>query len=116
VKDHTNARYLLPDGIGEPCSLAVCDVSFISVTLILPVLPTLLTADGEMVILVKPQFESGRDQVGKGGVVRDLAVQQAACRKVQDAVESLGFHTELTDSPIQGAEGNREFLLHAFHR
>ena len=115
VKDHTNARYLQPSDIGEPCSLAVCDVSFISVTLILPVLPPLLTADGEMVILVKPQFEAGRDEVGKGGIVRDPALHQAACRKVREAAEALGFRTELTDSPIQGAEGNREFLLHG-HR
>ena len=112
VRDHTNARYLEPNDIGELCSLAVCDVSFISVTLILPVLPPLLTANGEMVILVKPQFESGRNQVGKGGVVRNPAVQAAVCRKVQDAVEALGFHTDLTESPIRGAEGNREFLLH----
>jgi 23S rRNA (cytidine1920-2'-O)/16S rRNA (cytidine1409-2'-O)-methyltransferase len=115
VKDHTNARYLQPSDIGEPCSLVVCDVSFISVTLILPGLAPLLTADGEMVILVKPQFEAGRDEIGKGGIVRDPALHQAACRKVRDAVESLGFRTELTESPIYGAEGNREFLLHAHH-
>ena len=113
VKDHTNARYLQPSDIGEACSIAVCDVSFISVTLILPVLPPLLTADGEMVILIKPQFEAGRDEVGKGGIVRDPAVHEAACRKVQSAAESLGFRTQLTDSPILGTEGNREFLLHA---
>ena len=112
VKDHMNARYLQPSNIGELCSLAVCDVSFISVTLVVPALPPLLTADGEMVILVKPQFESGRNEVGKGGIVRDPAVQEAACRRVQDTVEALGFRTELTESPIQGAEGNREFFLH----
>jgi 23S rRNA (cytidine1920-2'-O)/16S rRNA (cytidine1409-2'-O)-methyltransferase len=115
VKDHTNARYLEFSDIGEPCSLAVCDVSFISATLILPVLPPLLTSDGEMVILVKPQFEAGRDQVGKGGIVRDPALHEAARRKVQEAVEALGFRSELTESPIRGAEGNREFLLHAWH-
>lgn len=115
VSDHTNARYLQPSDIGELCSLAVCDVSFISVTLILPALPPLLTAEGEMVILVKPQFESGRDEVGKGGVVRDPEVQDAACRRVREAAESLGYRTRLTESPIQGAEGNREFLLHAHH-
>ena len=113
VKDHTNARHLTATDIGEPCSLAVCDVSFISVTLIVPVLPPLLTPDGEMIILVKPQFEVGRHDVGKGGIVRDPELHAAACRKVRDAVESLGFGTALMDSPIHGAEGNREFLLHA---
>jgi 23S rRNA (cytidine1920-2'-O)/16S rRNA (cytidine1409-2'-O)-methyltransferase len=78
-------------------------------------LPPLLTGDGEMVILVKPQFEVGRDEVGKGGIVRDPALHQAACARVRQAAESLGFHTELMDSPIEGAEGNREFLLHARH-
>lgn len=113
VKDHTNARHLQPGDIGEFCHLAVCDVSFISVTLILPALPPLLTPEGEMVILVKPQFEVGREQVGKGGIVRDPQLHAAACRKVQDAVEALGYRASLMDSPIQGAEGNREFLLHA---
>ena len=112
VKDHTNARHLTPADIGEPCSLIVCDVSFISVTLIVPVLPPLLTPDGEMIILIKPQFEVGRHEVGKGGIVRDPELHAAACRKVQDAIEGLGFRTALMDSPIEGAEGNREFLLH----
>jgi 23S rRNA (cytidine1920-2'-O)/16S rRNA (cytidine1409-2'-O)-methyltransferase len=115
VKDHTNARHLTPQQMGELCALAVCDVSFISVTLIVPALPPLLTPDGEMVILVKPQFEVGRHEVGKGGIVRDPELHAAACRKVQDAVERLGYQTSLMDSPIQGAEGNREFLLHARH-
>ena len=113
VKDHTNARHLTPADIGEPCRLAVCDVSFISATLIVPVIPPLLTPDGEMIILIKPQFEVGRHDVGKGGIVRNPELHASACRKVQDAVEGLGFHTALIDSPIQGAEGNREFLLHA---
>jgi 23S rRNA (cytidine1920-2'-O)/16S rRNA (cytidine1409-2'-O)-methyltransferase len=115
VKDHTNARHLRPEDIGEPCSLAVCDVSFISVTLIVPLLPSLLTPDGELVVLVKPQFEVGRDEVGKGGIVRDPDMHEAACKKVQDAVEALGFTTALIESPILGGEGNREFLLHAKH-
>ena len=115
VKDHTNARYLKPEDIGEPCSLAVCDVSFISVTLILPSLVSVLTSDGEFVVLVKPQFEVGREDVGKGGIVRDSALHQAACRKVEQAAALLGFRTALMESPIQGAEGNREFLLHGRH-
>jgi 23S rRNA (cytidine1920-2'-O)/16S rRNA (cytidine1409-2'-O)-methyltransferase len=113
VKDHTNARHLTPAEIGEPCRLAVCDVSFISATLIVPVIPPLLTPDGEMIILIKPQFEVGRHDVGKGGIVRDPELHESACRKVQDAVQALGFHTALIESPIKGAEGNREFLLHA---
>jgi len=65
--------------------------------------------------LVKPQFEAGRDEVGKGGIVRDVEVQQAACDRVRRAVEELGFRTAIIDSPILGTEGNREFLLHASH-
>jgi 23S rRNA (cytidine1920-2'-O)/16S rRNA (cytidine1409-2'-O)-methyltransferase len=113
VMDHTNARHLEPGQIPEPCSLAVCDVSFISVTLILPPLSRLLTPDGEMVILVKPQFEAGRGEVGKGGIVRDPEQHHAAVVRVREAAERLGYTTAVIDSPILGAEGNREFLLHA---
>jgi 23S rRNA (cytidine1920-2'-O)/16S rRNA (cytidine1409-2'-O)-methyltransferase len=115
VKDHTNARSLTTRDIPEPCAIAVCDVSFISVTLILAAIPPLLEPSGEMVILVKPQFEVGRDDVGKGGIVREPALHEAACQKVRARVEDLGFRTALMDSPITGAEGNKEFLLHA-HR
>ncbi len=113
LHEKCNARYLRPEEIGERASLLVCDVSFISVTLILPVLPALLAERAEMVILVKPQFEVGREQVGKGGIVRDPALHESACRKVREAVESYGFETRLMESPITGAEGNREFLLYA---
>lgn len=108
-----NARYLSRTHVPEPVDLAVCDVSFISVTLILPALAALLKPEGEMVILVKPQFEVGRGQVGKGGVVREPELQQAACRKVEQALSALSFQVECMESPIRGAEGNREFLLHA---
>jgi 23S rRNA (cytidine1920-2'-O)/16S rRNA (cytidine1409-2'-O)-methyltransferase len=110
-----NARELTFDDIGERVNLAVCDVSFISVTLILPALVPLLQPDGQMVILIKPQFEVGRGQVGKGGIVRDPALHQAACDRVRSAVRDLGFQTEIMDSPILGAEGNKEFLLYARH-
>jgi 23S rRNA (cytidine1920-2'-O)/16S rRNA (cytidine1409-2'-O)-methyltransferase len=113
IRDHLNARYLQPSDIGEPCEFIVCDVSFISVTMVLPALPTLLAPSGELVILVKPQFEVGRDEVGKGGIVRDPSLHAAACARVQHQVESLGFKAEIMESPISGAEGNREFLLHA---
>jgi 23S rRNA (cytidine1920-2'-O)/16S rRNA (cytidine1409-2'-O)-methyltransferase len=110
-----NARELRFDDIGETADLLVCDVSFISVTLILPAVVPLVKPDGQMVILVKPQFEVGRGQVGKGGIVRDPALHQAVCERVTQAVQEFGFTTEIMDSPILGAEGNKEFLLHAHH-
>jgi 23S rRNA (cytidine1920-2'-O)/16S rRNA (cytidine1409-2'-O)-methyltransferase len=91
--------------------LIACDVSFISVTLLIPALAPLLAAGGDWIILVKPQFEVGRDLVGKGGIVRDLSAHKAACDRVVLAMTKAGFATSLTDSPILGAEGNREFLL-----
>lgn len=115
VHEKLNARYLQPADIGEPIDLAVADVSFISVTLILPAIAPLLQPGGEMVILVKPQFEVGKGQVGKGGIVREPELQQAACRRVDEAARQLGFETEIIESPILGAEGNREFLLYAHH-
>jgi 23S rRNA (cytidine1920-2'-O)/16S rRNA (cytidine1409-2'-O)-methyltransferase len=115
VHENVNARELPFDEIGELVDLIVCDVSFISVTLILPAAVPLLRPDGQMVILIKPQFEAGKGQVGKGGIVRDPAVHQAACDRVRQAVEQFGFTTEIMDSPILGAEGNREFLLYAHH-
>jgi 23S rRNA (cytidine1920-2'-O)/16S rRNA (cytidine1409-2'-O)-methyltransferase len=116
VHEGVNARYLEPALLGEPVALAVCDVSFISVTLILPVLPPLLLPEGEIVILVKPQFEVGRYQVGRGGIVRDPALHEAVCRKVEDAARMLGFETSLMESPLPGAEGNKEFLLYGTGR
>ena len=110
-----NARDLEPGEIGEPAALVTCDVSFISATLIVPRAAALLLADGRMVILVKPQFEVGKGQVGKGGIVRDPELHRAACEKVERAVRELSFETELIPSPIAGAEGNQEFLLYA-HR
>jgi 23S rRNA (cytidine1920-2'-O)/16S rRNA (cytidine1409-2'-O)-methyltransferase len=115
VQEQMNARYLTREQVPEPIALAVCDVSFISITMILPALAGLLAPDAEMVILVKPQFELERNQVGKGGIIRDPALHQQACQRVERAVEQLGFHTEIIPSPILGAEGNREFLLHARH-
>jgi 23S rRNA (cytidine1920-2'-O)/16S rRNA (cytidine1409-2'-O)-methyltransferase len=113
VREQLNARYLSANEVPEPIHLAVCDVSFISITMILPVLPNLLAPGAEMVILVKPQFELERHQVGKGGIIRDPALHQQACRRVDDAVKQLGFSTAIIPSPVLGAEGNQEFLLHA---
>jgi len=110
-----NARALKFEDIGEPARLAVLDLSFISVTLVLPAVVALLQPDGQLVILIKPQFEAGKEQVGKGGIVRDAQVHRAACERVDKAVREFGFATNIMDSPILGAEGNREFLLHAHH-
>jgi 23S rRNA (cytidine1920-2'-O)/16S rRNA (cytidine1409-2'-O)-methyltransferase len=115
VHEKLNARYLRGEDIGEPVGLAVYDVSFISVTLILPAAMPLLQPGGEMVILVKPQFEVGKGQVGRGGIVREPELQEAACRRVNEAARLLGFETSIMESPILGAEGNREFLLYAHH-
>jgi 23S rRNA (cytidine1920-2'-O)/16S rRNA (cytidine1409-2'-O)-methyltransferase len=110
-----NARQLSPADIGEQVDLMTCDVSFISVTLILPAAIPLLRPAGQAVILIKPQFEVGKGQVGKGGIVRDPALHQAACQRVIQAVREFGFDTDIMDSPILGAEGNQEFLLYAHH-
>jgi 23S rRNA (cytidine1920-2'-O)/16S rRNA (cytidine1409-2'-O)-methyltransferase len=115
VQEQVNARFLSRDQIPEPIHLAVCDVSFISITMILPVLPALLAENAEMVILVKPQFELERHQVGKGGIIREPELHLQACRRVRDVVQQLGFRSEIIPSPILGAEGNREFLLYARH-
>jgi 23S rRNA (cytidine1920-2'-O)/16S rRNA (cytidine1409-2'-O)-methyltransferase len=113
VREGINARYLSPPDFAERFDLAVCDASFISVTLLIPAFAPLLKEDGTMVILVKPQFEVGKGEVGKGGIVRDPVLHRAACDRVRLCVEQLGFKTEIIDSPILGAEGNREFLLYA---
>jgi 23S rRNA (cytidine1920-2'-O)/16S rRNA (cytidine1409-2'-O)-methyltransferase len=110
-----NARELRHEEIGELADLLTCDVSFISVTLILPAVVPLLQPSGQMVILIKPQFEVGKGLVGKGGIVRDPELHAAACQRVSGAVREFGFETSIMDSPILGAEGNKEFLLHAHH-
>jgi 23S rRNA (cytidine1920-2'-O)/16S rRNA (cytidine1409-2'-O)-methyltransferase len=115
VREGINARYLTREDVGEAVTLAVCDVSFISVTLILAAMVSVLDAPQEMVVLVKPQFEVGRGQVGKGGIVRDPALHLATCQKVNEAVRALGFETDIMESPILGTEGNKEFLLYAHH-
>jgi 23S rRNA (cytidine1920-2'-O)/16S rRNA (cytidine1409-2'-O)-methyltransferase len=118
--EKTNARYLTREAIGETVDLVVMDVSFISATLVLPaVIAAAFPASPEerhgrqIVVLVKPQFEAGREHVGKGGIVRDQAAQLAAVEKVRKTLQSLGMvQTDSIDSPILGAEGNRELLLY----
>jgi 23S rRNA (cytidine1920-2'-O)/16S rRNA (cytidine1409-2'-O)-methyltransferase len=104
-----------PVDFAEPIDFAACDVSFISATMILPTLAAALAPHGVMVVLVKPQFEVGKEEVGKGGIVKDPALHDAACARVRVAAERLGFRTDMIASPILGAEGNREFLLYATH-
>jgi 23S rRNA (cytidine1920-2'-O)/16S rRNA (cytidine1409-2'-O)-methyltransferase len=118
--EKTNARYLTRDAIGEVTDLVVMDVSFISATLVLPAVVGAGFPESpderrgrQIVVLVKPQFEAGREHVGKGGIVRDEAAQLAAVEKVRAAVLGLGaVTTDVIESPILGAEGNREFLLY----
>jgi 23S rRNA (cytidine1920-2'-O)/16S rRNA (cytidine1409-2'-O)-methyltransferase len=116
VHEGVNARYIELKDLGEPVDLAVCDVSFISATLILPAMVKTLKISnggaGTIIVLVKPQFEAGKGQVGKGGIVRDPAQHEAACLKVRACAEELGFKTQIMESPITGAEGNKEFLLY----
>jgi 23S rRNA (cytidine1920-2'-O)/16S rRNA (cytidine1409-2'-O)-methyltransferase len=114
VLEKTNARYLTFDRIGTPAELVTIDVSFISVTLILPAIVALLASPADLIVLVKPQFEVGKGQVGKGGIVRDPAQHQEAVAKVSRKLLELGFsQLSSMESPILGAEGNREFFLHA---
>lgn len=113
VIDRTNIRHMPPERIPEPCALAVVDVSFISLRLVLPALPALLVPDAPAVVLVKPQFEVGRDKVGKGGIVRDDTDRRQAIVDVATAAQALGFTVVgETTSPITGGKGNVEFLLH----
>jgi 23S rRNA (cytidine1920-2'-O)/16S rRNA (cytidine1409-2'-O)-methyltransferase len=116
--EKTNARYLTHQQLSEVVDFIAMDVSFISATLVLPaVIAAGFPASPsrrQMVVLVKPQFEVGRELVGKGGIVRDEAAQLGAVEKVRVALVALGCtRTEVIDSPILGAEGNREFLLYA---
>jgi len=113
VQEGVNARYLGPTDFSEKFDLAVCDASFISLTLLIPAVTPLLAPHGRMVLLIKPQFEVERGQVGKGGIVREPELHQAACDRVRAVVEAHGFQADIIGSPILGAEGNREFLLYA---
>jgi 23S rRNA (cytidine1920-2'-O)/16S rRNA (cytidine1409-2'-O)-methyltransferase len=114
VLEKLNARYITFDRIGTLAELVTIDVSFISVTLILPPLVPLLASPADLIVLVKPQFEVGKGQVGKGGIVRDPAQHQEAIAKVSRTLLELGFSNLASmESPLLGAEGNHEFFLHA---
>ena len=113
VREGANARALAPTDLPHPVDLITIDVSFISLRLIFPVLPALLSPSGDIVALVKPQFEAGREEIEKGGLVTDPAVHDAVIRRViEDARHSGLVHVALTPSPITGATGNKEFFLH----
>lgn len=111
--ERTNIRYVTPEDIGEDIDFASVDVSFISLKLVLPVAKNLLAPDGEVVALIKPQFEAGREQVGKKGVVKDIKVHFEVIKTVLDFARSIGFFAAgLSFSPIKGPEGNIEYLAY----
>lgn len=113
VMDRTNIRYLEKDNIDELAGLVSIDVSFISLKLVLPKVKELTTDDVDIIALIKPQFEAGRDKVGKKGVVRDIKVHKSVIKEIFDFCLSIGLNfAALTYSPVKGAEGNREYLAH----
>lgn len=114
VIEKLNARYLKPEDIGEKVDIAVIDVSFISLTMVIPPLRDILKPGGALVALIKPQFEVGKGQVGKGGIVRDEVKHQEVIEKIRSFLDGLGFNvTGVIPSPILGAQGNKEFLIAA---
>ena len=113
VMERTNIRYVTPEDLGELLDLSVIDVSFISLKIVLPTIKTLLKPNGQVLCLIKPQFEAGREKVGKKGVVREPEIHQEVLDSFVETVNSLGFTIlGLTFSPVKGPEGNIEFLSH----
>ncbi|HEX8287911.1 MAG TPA: TlyA family RNA methyltransferase [Pyrinomonadaceae bacterium] len=111
VRENVNARYLKPEDFSQKFDLIVMDVSFISVTKILPALVSLIKETGKIILLIKPQFEVGRGEVGKGGIVRETEKHERVIAEVNDFAEKCGLKTvNVINSPITGADGNREFL------
>ena len=111
TREHVNARYLQPADFAERFALVVMDVSFISLTKILPALPALLNNEAVIIALIKPQFEVGREEVGRGGIIRDATAQQRVVAEICACAESLNWKVSgVMDSPILGMDGNREFL------
>lgn len=114
VRERTNVRDLAPQDVDGPFDLVVCDVSFIALRTVLPVLAAMTAPDGDVVALVKPQFEAARDEVGDGGVVRAPRVWQRVLTQVVQAASELGWPVvDVTASPLPGPAGNVEFLVHA---
>ena len=113
VMERTNIRYVTPEDLGEPLDLSVIDVSFIGLEIVLPTIKTLLKPTGQVLCLIKPQFEAGKENVGKKGVVRDPKIHQMVLDNFVSLVDGLGFKIlGLTFSPVKGPEGNIEFLGH----
>lgn len=111
ARENINARYLKPEDFAEKFDLAVMDVSFISVTKVLPVLPPLLKSAGKIITLIKPQFEARRGELGKGGILRDAEIQERIVSEINSFAETCGLKVSgVIDSPILGADGNKEFL------
>ena len=114
VLEQLSARLLTPDHIDRPCNWVVCDASFISLAKVLEVPLRLAAPECRLVALIKPQFEVGREEVGKGGVVRDPALHARVCDEVRGWIEGLGWEVEgIATSPITGPQGNVEFLISA---
>lgn len=112
-REHCNARYITPADFEKAPTLCVMDVSFISQTLILPAIAEILPEGGELVSLIKPQFEAGRAAIGKGGIVRSERDRAAAVRRVIECAEALSLsHLQTIPSPIRGGDGNIEYLAH----
>ncbi len=113
VMERTNVRYVTPEQLGEPLDLSVIDVSFISLKIVLPVIKTFLKPEGQALCLIKPQFEAGKEKVGKKGVVRDPSVHKEVLDNFLELTSALEFTVlGLTFSPVKGPEGNIEFLAH----
>ena len=113
VMERTNVRYVTPEQLGEPLDLSVIDVSFISLKIVLPVIKTFLKPTGQVLCLIKPQFEAGKENVGKKGVVREPKTHIEVLDSFVDLARSLDFNIlGLTFSPVKGPEGNIEFLGH----
>ena len=113
VMERTNIRYVTPEDLGEPLDLSVIDVSFIGLEIVLPTIKTLLKPTGQVLCLIKPQFEAGKENVGKKGVVRDPKIHKMVLDNFVSLVDSQGFKIlGLTFSPVKGPEGNIEFLGH----
>jgi 23S rRNA (cytidine1920-2'-O)/16S rRNA (cytidine1409-2'-O)-methyltransferase len=113
VMERTNIRYVTPEQLGEPLDLSVIDVSFISLKIVLPTIKTLLKPTGQVLCLIKPQFEAGKEKVGKKGVVRDPSVHKEVLDDFVSLTKEIGFKIlGLTFSPVKGPEGNIEFLAH----
>ncbi|MEY8392494.1 TlyA family RNA methyltransferase [Lachnospiraceae bacterium 45-W7] len=111
--EKTNIRYVKPEDLADVLDFASADVSFISLTKVLPAAWDLLSSQGEMVCLIKPQFEAGREKVGKKGVVRDAAVHREVIEKILAFAQELGFAVKALEfSPIKGPEGNIEYLVY----